>query len=452
MPKKTPTANCQLSTSVSKVSLWIFLGLLAYMPLHIFLSTWLGSSFGVLEFAKVAKDGVLVVGFLCALAVSLRQEWFKTLLHDKLVWLITAYTALTLLIALLRPTDQDAEVLGVVYNTRFLLFFLHGVLLARLFSVKKLQSLAIKTVLWTGVVVVLFGILQYFVLPNSALNHFGYSRGNGVLPAFFIDDKPNLERVMSTIREPNSLGSYLIIIITLLLGVFTYAKSKRQQQLFTLYIAFAGLCLWLTFSRGAVIGLVAAIGTFLLLGDNWLRTAIVRHKSKIVAATIVGALVIVTGVFMARDTYLVQNVIFHADQSTVLEDPNQLRIRFWQESVVAISLVPEGTGPGTAGLASIRNDTQGTILNENYYLQIGTEVGILGLALFLTILFVMARRLYWLRPNPLALALLASFVGLAVTSMLIHTWSNEAVTYTWWGLAALALAPKLIKAKKAQTL
>ena len=100
-------------------------------------------------------------------------------------------------------------------------------------------------------------------------------------------------------------------------------------------------------------------------------------------------------------------------------------------------------------LASIRNNTQGTILNENYYLQIGTEVGIFGLGLFLAILFVVARRLYWLRSNPLALALLASFVGLAVTNLLVHIWSNEAVAYTWWGLAALTITG--ITSKKDQT-
>lgn len=433
----------KLHHALKKTSLWVFLGLLAYMPLHIFLSTWLGSSFGVLEFAKVAKEGVLVVGFLITLGISFRQKWFKPLLKDKLLWLIVAYAALTLLLAWQKPTDQDAETLGVVYNTRFLLFFLYGVLLTHLFPIKRLQSVAVKTVLGVGAIVVTFGILQFAVLPNDALGHIGYSRDNGVLPAFFIDDKPDLERVMSTVRDPNSLGSYLIIIIMLLLGLFAYGKSNKQQEWFAVYTGFALLCLWFTFSRGALLGLAAAVITFFVFGDNWLRRAIVQHSSKIIAVTAVTVLVLVSVVFVARDTYLVSNIIFHADESTVLEDPNQLRIRFWQESVVAIGLVPEGTGPGTAGLASIRNDKQGTILNENYYLQIGTEVGMLGLALFLAILFVLGRRIYRLRSSPFALAVFASFVGLAVTNMLVHIWSNEAVAYTWWGLAGLALASKL---------
>jgi hypothetical protein len=98
---------------------------------------------------------------------------------------------------------------------------------------------------------------------------------------------------------------------------------------------------------------------------------------------------------------------------------------------------PLGDGPGTAGLASIR-DPSSTQLNENYYLQIASEVGILGLAVFLAILVIVARRLYLVhKNNPIAVALLASFAGLAVTNFLVHIWSNQAVAYTWWGLAGL---------------
>jgi len=150
---------------------------------------------------------------------------------------------------------------------------------------------------------------------------------------------------------------------------------------------------------------------------------------------------VVVGVGLAAlwQTYLVQNVILHADKSTVLEDPNQLRVRFFKESVQDIVQNPLGHGPGTAGLVSVRNNRQGTILNENCYLQIGTEVGLIGLALFVAILIWVGIRL-WRAQNPVARALLASFVGLALTNFLVHIWSNEAVAYTWWGLAGIVLA------------
>ncbi len=423
----------------AQASLYIFLGLLAYMPLHILLSTWIGTSFGILELAKVLKDGVLVLGFALALGVSLRQPWFKQLLKDKLLWLILAYAALTLLLAIVKPTDQDAEILGVVYNTRFLLFFLYAGLLVHLFPAKKLRCLALKTVLAAGLVVIVLGIVQYLLLPNNALTHIGYSRANGVLPAFFIDEKPDLERVMSTLRDPNSLGSYLIILGMLAAAVLFATKRKMTEYRMVAYIALTLLCLWFTFSRSALLGFMIASVVFVFLSENRLSHVLRKHRKPIMLTVLIGSALVLGGLFLARDTYLVQNVILHSDQSTVLEDPNELRLRFWQESVVAITLQPEGRGPGTAGLASIRNNVQGTVLNENYYLQIGEEVGVLGLALFLAIAFVVARRLYWQRDSQLATALLAAFVGLAFTNFLVHIWSNEAVAYTWWGLAGLVL-------------
>lgn len=430
----------ELRIALEKTSLFIFLGLLAYMPLHILLSTWIGSATGTLEAAKVAKDGVLVLGFLLTLGLSVSQAWFKPLLKDKLVWLIVAYAGLTLLMALIKPTDQDAEALGVVYNTRFLLFFLYGLLLARLFEARALRIISIKIVLISASIVATFGVIQYLFLPNDALIHIGYSRDNGVLPAFFIDNKPDLERIMSTLRDPNSLGSYLIIIGMLLIAAFQFVKKQSSRMLLGGILGLTVLSLWFTFSRSAIIGFILAAGTLLLASNTTFKLQLHKHTKVIFAASFALVIVLAGGLFIAKDTYLVKNVVFHADERTTLEDPNQLRLRFFRESVEAIADNPEGTGPGTAGLASIRNNTQGTVLNENYYLQIASEVGVIGLLLFLAILIVVAKRLYQARHNLLALALLASFTGLAFTNLLVHIWSNEAVAYTWWGLAALALA------------
>lgn len=413
------------------------------MPLHIFLSTWIGSSFGVLEVAKVAKEGVLVVGFLLTLGISIKKPWFRPLLRDRLLWAILAYAALTVLLAFLKPTDQDAEILGVVYNTRYLLFLLYGVLLTHLFPEKRITWLAIKTVLYTGVIVVIFGILQYFLLPNDALRHFGFTRENGVLPAFFIDDKPDLERVMSTIRDPNSLGSYLIIITSVVMAILLSTKRLKTRHNLIAFYSFALACLWLTFSRSALLGFALATLVFVGLSEGVFRKILKVRQKTVVTITIIALLTGVLSLFMLKDNYLVQNVVFHADESTTQEDPNELRIRFWQESVVSAFIEPEGSGPGTAGLASIKNDKQGTILNENYYLQILTEVGVFGLILFLLILAMVAIRLYEGRKSLFALALLGSFVGLAFTNLLVHIWSNEAVAYTWWGLAGLVVTSAL---------
>src|SRR5690606_24194838 len=126
--KKKPTSIWQ------KISLWLFFGLLAYMPLHILLSTWLGTSFGVLEFAKVAKELVLLGGAGLALVIGLRRGIVRQLLLDKLIWLLVAFSLLNVGLALWRPTDPDAELLGLAYTVRFLVYFVWAVILTKLYN------------------------------------------------------------------------------------------------------------------------------------------------------------------------------------------------------------------------------------------------------------------------------------------------------------------------------
>lgn len=390
---------------------------------------------------KVLKDIVALFGFCLVLGLSVRQPWFMTWLKNKLVIAIIAYAVLTVLLALVRPTDRDAEILGVTYNLRFLMFFLYGWLLTFWFPVKPQLSAATKIVLVSSSVVVGFGLIQYWFLPNNALTPLGFTKENGVFPAFFIDDKPNLERVMSTVRDPNSLGSYLIIIASLIGAKF--ARVKRDGRMFWLGLLLVTLlCLFLTFSRSALLGLVIAGGILVvLLGKERVKVTSAQLRYGLAGAVVL-VIALLGGLYTARNTYIVQNVIFHADQSTTQEDPNQLRVRFAKESLQTVANHPLGQGPGTAGLASIKNNVQGTKLNENYYLQIASEVGILGLLLFIAILLLVARALYRAPISPTTLALLASFAGLALTNLLVHIWSNEAVAYTWWGLASLIMTSR----------
>lgn len=430
-----------------RAALWIFFGLLAYMPLHILLSTWLGNMFGLLELAKVFKDVVLLAGFSLVIVASIRQPGFKLLLKDKLVWLIGAYALLTLGTALLRPTDQDAEILAIVYNLRFLVFFLYGTLLTLIYKPSWLQKNAVNVVLAVAGLVLAFGFVQYMWLPDDALARIGYGRDNGVLPAFFIDDKPDLERIMSTLRDPNSFGSYLIIVLSLIFSYLLVTKNKDLKNVYLGLLALGLLCLWFTFSRSAWIGAFAAL--LVLVALHYKRPKNITLDKRLVSLLAVGLVVVLAGLFVARDSYFIKNVILHADESTVLEDPNELRVRVWRQSIDAVADQPFGYGPGTAGLPSVRNDIQGTVLNENYYLQIMYEVGVLGLGLFLAILVVVGYRLYGLVGNSrLALALLASFIGLVITNFLVHIWANEAVAYTWWGLAGLAISLDSKKVRK----
>ncbi len=407
------------------------------MPLHIFLSTWVGSSFGVLGALKVTKDIIMVAGFIITTSLCIRKQWFKTILADRLLWLIVGYGTYTFILALLKSTDKDAEVLGLVYNTRFLVFFIYGLLIYRLTKTERaVVKQALMAVFATAILVLVFGLLQYLLMPSLYLERFGYSQANGVLPAFFIDNKPDLERIMSTLRDPNSYGSYLIVITSLAIVALT--RNKRLRLVLSGVLGLAIINLILTFSRSAWIGFLASLFTLFIFEA---KRRLKKPQVKQLAMVLVLLCFVVISFFVAqKNSYFVQNVVFHADNSTTLEDPNELRLRYWRESIAKIIQNPAGSGTGTAGLASIKNKKQGTVLNENYYLQIAFEVGIIGIALFISILAVLGYKLAQQSYHDwFSLALFSAFLGLAVTNFFVHIWSNEAVAYIWWGLAGIAL-------------
>jgi len=111
---------------------------------------------------------------------------------------------------------------------------------------------------------------------------------------------------------------------------------------------------------------------------------------------------------------------------------------------------PFGAGPGTAGPASAHNIAPARIA-ENYYLQIGQEVGWLGLGLFIAILVAIVRRLLAMRAEPLARVLLASLVGISFINLVSHAWTDDTLALIWWGLAGVVLAPLLLKPEPSLT-
>lgn len=419
------------------------LALFVYMPFHIFLSQWLSTYTGGLDGWKIAKDVVTAgVVFTLVATVLLTRKYTKQYLW--FVGCAAVYLVLHLISWFVTDQPNDTGLLATIYNNRLIWYLLIGYSLVLLTPKPGRARTFAKVLLIVSTVVCAVGIAQRF-LPADIMTHFGYGIERGTKPNFFIDDKPDLPRIFSTIRDPNSLGAFLILPGTLiLLALIRFWDTRKRQLLIGLFLLH-GLALLLTFSRSAWIGVFLADAIVLAFA---FRSLILLHARKLVVAAVL--LLVVAGglIFVLRDQYFVQNVFFHADESTTLTDPNELRVELFQKGVDGIADNPGGNGPGTAGLVSTR--LPNGLLTENYYLQIAYEVGIFGLLLFLGFLYLILRRLWENRQSMVAQALLASFVGLALMNWLLHTWANEAVAASWFMLAGLMMRqePKAIKVVK----
>ena len=420
---------------------------IVYMPLHVLIVQWFSLATGGIEVWKAAKDILIVFLVPFLLYLSYKRGLFQNKTFRWLAILATLYAVLHLLfVAFDQNDDTYSAIVGSVYNIRLMGFLLLGIVIGSMKDGNKYLRYLLTTAVLIATAVAAFGVAQYF-LPPDLLTNVGYSLERGVKPLFFIDDRPELPRVMSTLKDPNSLGAYLIL--PLLLSGYAFMNRKVNEKLFVrpfrqgtlvAMIAVMALALFLSFSRGAAIGLVLSIVTLLSIVTGqrawvWLK--------KYWYFALIPLLIITISVIALRDNAIVQDYVFHAAVSTDQADPNEKRIQLQEEAIGDILSEPEGYGPGSAGSVSITNP-QGGLLTENYYLQIGYEVGWLGLILFIAILSIISYQLFVTRRrNPASAVLLAALIAYLFYSLLIHLWSNEAVALQWWLLAGVVLGLKL---------
>lgn len=411
-----------------------FLVLLVYMPFHIFLAQWLSLATGGLDAWKIGKDVVLLVLVLFTICLVLWQRKGSRAFFV-LLGLAVLYGLLHLVLWAFNPDIfTTSAALGVIYNTRLPCFLLLGFGAYLLNQDKFVFSSVIKIVLGVTSVVAAFGVLQYF-LPKDLLTHVGYGLERGTRAAFFIDDNPALPRVFSTLREPNALGAFLIVPITMLTALIMRIKDGRRPLLFGMLLLQV-LAVVLTFSRSAWLGVMLAVS--IVIWWNYRKgvaSMLRRFWPLLIGLVLLGGI----GLYAARNTGFVSEYITHSTEEAVEDlDSNDYHVLLIKEGLEGVADQPLGHGPGTAGLASIQ-DPNGGQLTENYYIQIAYEVGILGLLLFLAInIFVYIR--LWRRGDWIGASLIAAFWGYVLMNMLLHTWSNEAVAAQWWLLAGAAIA------------
>jgi O-antigen ligase len=239
-------------------------------------------------------------------------------------------------------------------------------------------------------------------------------------------------RIQSTLRGANLLGAYLIIVWSATLSYL------RRYWLLSGSVAVVAV-LFLSGSRAAWVGALVAA---LVLG--FLEIPGRRRKEIVLAAGVFVLLLGAGSVFVLRDNNFVQNTVFHSDEnSSSSESSNAAHFRASHAAAKQIAREPFGRGPGTAGPASLYNTKEPARIAENYFLQIGQELGWVGLALYIEIYILVGRQLWKRRADQLARALFAAFIGLTCVAMLMHLWTDDTVAYLFWGLAGVALAPQI---------
>ena len=417
-----------------KTANWLAATIIGLVPFHAFLTVW-GASFGLSYTLLRLWSTVVLVVLAAIVTVWLVKDkelrvWFS---QSYLVVVTAVFIVLNLLSGargvLLGNVSIEAFWFGLLLNVRYLIFFLAIVMLMK-YSRWAWQRW-VRIVLAAAIIVSAFAVLQYLVLPHDFLTHFGYGAAT-IEPLETINNNTEYIRIASTLRGPNPLGAYMLVIISLLVALWSWLHRKAVWGIVL------GLCtgaLIFSFSRSAWLGTALAVACVIIMRlrsrQQWRRVGLISL-----------GMIIITGVIFTsfHNSQLLQNLLYHTDDhSNVALSSNDQRSSALREGAKDVLNNPLGRGVGSAGPASTHNTVAPARLAENYYLQIGQELGWAGLFVYGALSVAVALQLWRQRRDLLTLGVLAAFAGLFVVNMLSHAWTDDTLAFTWWGLAGLVI-------------
>lgn len=419
------------SKLIGKLYIAILLVIFGGIVLHTPISVWLGGllpDYGLI--IKAWKEVLMGLALVIAIFLICKNKRFD-IFKNPFVIAIGAYGLLHLAYVFIFEASFISHVAGLMIDLRYLLFFLLVFVAVKLYPASK--KLFIKVGIVGALLVTVFSLLQVFVLPVDFLKHLGYST-NTIAPYLTIDQNHDFIRINSTMRGPNPLGAYAVIILACL-GAWAVNKrflgDKKKFILPGILLVGGLVSLWFSYSRSALIAMVVSIAIIVIVKSNRISKRLLLTMGLVTSLIVAGTL-LVGGSFFS-------NVILHDNpQDANAVNSNEGHVSSLESSLANIAGDPLGSGVGSTGSASLLGNNDALFI-ENQYLFVAHEVGWLGLIMFLMIFIAVMVGLWQARTSWLALGLFASGAGMAIIGVLLPVWVDDMVSIIWWGLAAVVI-------------
>jgi hypothetical protein len=452
----------------------LLIGLLPFHALVLTVITRVLRGPGHAPIASLAawKEAVLAIILIVALIEMLQGGWRAAKKIDWIDGLILGLLVLSLLVtATVHPFSLTSFFYGFKYDFIALIAFL---LLRRVPWSEDFRRFAVWLLLACGAIVAAYGIVTFF-LPDRFFTWLGYSDQhslylpNQAIAAFQQISGSGIRRIQSTFSGPNQFGLWLLLpwAISLTLALRSFLARRGASPKIIAVIALCAAAMFLSFSRSAWL---AAFAVLLLV----LLQSLPRRSFAMLFLGLLGVGILVFALAVLWDP----TVFFRLSSNRGhLERP-----------LMAMHLMlehPFGLGLGSAGPASNHlheacvfllphddpswakstpslcvfvGNTQVqpaghacscAFLAENWYLQIGVELGILGFALYLSLIVLLVGALRRAAAASSAMpifsrAVLYAFIGVCIAGFFLHAWEDAAVAYAFWMLAGVVLSPALL--------
>jgi len=265
---------------------------------------------------------------------------------------------------------------------------------------------------------------------------------------------------ISTFGHPNFAAQYLLIVSPLTLSGLMAHKSAAKRSIYVFAFLVMLVFLLLTRTRGAWIALASSI--FLMVGLIVLKR--LKQKKKIITAK-AGIIVLTICLILSASIFLLPTKIQKKWVAPIAERvastfdlqnySNATRLRVWENTFRMISDRPffgVGIGnfkvvyPAYRSMAEYQATGSGIRYTKahNEYLQIWSELGIIGFIVFIWILFNLFRicRQLWLQAwddclHWMTLGLIGSITATAVGAIFSSSLRVSTVAMSFWLVAGL---------------
>lgn len=240
-------------------------------------------------------------------------------------------------------------------------------------------------------------------------------------------------RVTSTLENPNMMGQYLILMIPLGGAGLLSAKDNKRRIFYFACCAVMCVCMILTFSRGAWLGLLFAGALFFVMLNPRL---------------ILLAPVALVALYFVLPETVINRFTSIGDLS---DNSTSYRVYIWMGTLAMLKdYWLCGVGPSEAAFNMVYPAYSYNGISaphaHNLLLQIVCDAGVVELIIFLVLLVVYARRMCiaigrekeW-HSRVHQIALLSGVVGFMVQAMTDYSFYNYRVMFIFWAYLALGI-------------
>ncbi len=265
-------------------------------------------------------------------------------------------------------------------------------------------NLLARLVMLAGAAAAAIAIL-FYVIPQAwtirildALARFNYPGGAGAL-RYIEDDSANPMRAIGTMVDPNVIGGFLILVACLTAPQVVSSAPLFRRRWVALFAFLEFLALYLTYSRGSLVGLVAGIAVI----------GVLRYRKLLLAGGVGAALLLLLPPAQAYVAHFIEGIQLQ-DRATLM------RLGEYKDALSLINRYPVlGVGFGGSPDADLYVGV------SNLYLLMAEIMGLVGVAVFLVVMAGYLGNLWraWRRVTDPGLEALLLGLGSAIVGVLV---------------------------------